>query len=183
MKNYDAIIVDDEQPNINIIKNYLKRYCKYIQVKGEATTIADALELINKIQPKILFLDIQLQDETVFTLIDSLASFNCEIIFVSSYDQFAVRAIKYQAVDFVTKPIQINDLIGAVNRAVIKIEENAYKKEIAEKEEQSFGTGFVHKVGDNVKKINFIALSNHEKIEIIKLDDLIYCEADGKYTR
>ncbi|MDC9722995.1 MAG: LytTR family DNA-binding domain-containing protein [Urechidicola sp.] len=164
MKKYSALIVDDDQESILLLKNYLNRHCPDVVVMATATNIVDAINEFNKYTPEILLLDIQLNDENIFSFIDKIENLTSQLIFISSHDEFALKAIKYQATDFVTKPIQINDLFSAVNRAIQKI--NLSKK----------------KNSREVNELTFIAISSIDSVDIIKIDDIIYCEADGRYT-
>lgn len=164
IKKFTAIVVDDDLDNLNILKIYLQRYCHNIEVIGAATSIDKAISLYNDLQPEILFLDIELDNSNAFYLIDHLNNLSSQIVFVSSHEKFALKAIKYQAVDFVKKPIEINDLIAASNRAVSRILKNS---NIIEKPSV---------------KLDFLAIASTKKIELLKLSDLVYCEADGRYT-
>ena len=163
MKKYSAIIVDDNQDDIVLLQIYLKKHCPEIDVKATTTSVDGAIDIYNKYTPEILFLDIQLDSENIFDFIDKIVTLSSQLIFVSSHDEFAIKTIQYQAVDFVLKPIQINDLIAAVNRAIqkIKLSGNSKREEV---------------------ELKFIAIPSIDKINIIKVDDIIYCEADGRYT-
>ncbi len=164
MKKYSAIIVDDDKDNISLLKTYIKRYCPLIDLKGTSTNVKGAIKLYYNYTPRILFLDIQLNEETIFSFIDRVENLTSQIIFISSHKEFIIKAIHYQAIDFVIKPIEINDLIAAVNRAVHKIDSSKYG----------------HK--EEAEELTVIALPSMDRVEVIKLKDIIYCEADGRYT-
>jgi len=167
MIKHTALIVDDDSNNSKLLKIYLKRHCPYIEVVGVANSVNEAILLYEKSKPELLYLDVCLGDEDSFNIIDSLEDFKGEVIFISAFHEYAIKAIKYDVVDFIIKPIEINDLIAATNKAILKISKHKEKK-----------------VEDTLNKtiIKFIAIPSIDKIELIKVDKIIYCESEGRYT-
>ena len=116
-----AILVDDEATNSGILGEILNQYCPTVEICGKAEDIALAEQLIRKEDPHVLFLDIQLPKGSGFDLLDRIGDRKLEVIFVTAYDNFLLRAIRYSALDYILKPINIPDLILAVQRAEQRI--------------------------------------------------------------
>lgn len=168
MREFKAIIVDDEVINILLIKKCLSIYCSNIKVVAEVCSIENALTEIKEHNPEIVFLDIVLKEEIGFELIDKLRSQNIQIIFVTSESKFALNAFKYNPVDFIMKPFEPKDIIYAVNKAIVKIEMIEALKSKTES---------ISKIKD------FIAIPSLEKIDFLKIKDIMFFNAQGKYTR
>src|SRR5215216_5638847 len=105
-----ALIIDDEENNISNLAELLREYCSEIRVVGTATNADSGIELINKNQPDLIFLDIQMPGKNGLEMLASLASFDFDVIFVTAYDQYGIQAIKFAAIDYLLKPIDINEL-------------------------------------------------------------------------
>lgn len=169
-----ALIVEDNNVCLNILKFKLRKHFKEINIAGVAGDIACAIRLYQKIKPQILFLDINLGGSSSFSILDSItgAEFDSQVIFITSSKEFSVKAINYCATaGYILKPISSKDLIKAVNMAI-------YNIEISIKLEK-----FEHEQHIQKKYPKFIAISSIDKIEIIKTDDILFCEADGRYTK
>ena len=100
-----VVIIDDEISGRNVIQQYLSLYCEEVEVIGEANSVQSGVELLNKVSPDIVFLDIQMQDGTGFNLLEALPHRTFKVIFVTSFDQFALKAIKFSASDYILKPV------------------------------------------------------------------------------
>jgi two-component system LytT family response regulator len=168
---YRAIIIDDEQDSIDLLKIYLKKYCPKIEACSSATNVEDGIKLYYEEDPDIMFLDIELRDENSFEIIESISDLNCEIIFVSSYEQYALNAISYNITGYVLKPIEAKSLTKNVNKAIESIE---LKKHIESLEDE--------KLKNIVKTSSLIAIPSSTKIELLRSSDIIYAQADGRYT-
>lgn len=175
MNKYKAVIVDDEINNILLLKHFISQYCLNIKVVGEALTTSEAISIINEIEPDILFLDIRLNGKDVFEVLDQIKISKSQVIFVTSHDEYALKAIKYNAIDYILKPIVIEDLIISINKAIIKIEQQQY---------------FDFSKGSEINKIQkevsnnrlYVAISSMDKIELLKMSDIMYVGADSKYA-
>jgi len=168
-----AIIVEDEKHSRETLRGMLDRYCKSVTIVAEAENYRGGLEAIRAHQPDVIFLDIQMPDGSGFRMLEELDEVNFEIIFTTAFDQFAIKAIKYSALDYLLKPIDAEELVRAVKKV-----------------EQKMGQ---HKVNENIQvlldNIKFreaepskIVLSTSEKIHIIETDQILRCESDNYYT-
>jgi len=161
-----SLILDDDIHQGELLHHYLKKYCSSITETYLASTIEEALDIYFQHTPDILFLDVQLTNGTTgFDFLEKINVQKSEIIFVTSYDEYALKAIEVEARGYILKPIQVDKLVSTVNKAI----SNLKKKE----KEQPSTTRNV---------IDFIAIPSIDKIEIIKKKEIVYLEADGRYT-
>lgn len=172
MNKYKAYIVDDESDNIDLLKYLLKKYCLNIEIIGESNTFQDCINDLKTVTPEILFLDIKLNDKNAFDILDVIDASESEIIFVTAYQEFALKAFKYNAIDYVLKPIAIDDLVVSVNKAILRLEE----KKIFENQILNNFTS------SKSNSSSIITISSLDKIEIIKKTDILFCKSDGRYT-
>lgn len=168
-----AIIVEDEFRSRQTLKGMLNLFCKNVEVIGEAENVKEGIELIREKNPEIVFLDIQMPDGSGFKLLEEIGKVKFDIIFTTAYDHFAIQAIKYSALDYLLKPIYLEDLVKAVNKA----EE---RRELKDKTEH------INVLLENLKKAPTeppkIVLSTSDKISVVKVDDILRCESDNYYT-
>jgi len=169
-----AIIVDDENASRETLKGLLKRYCKNVQVLDEADGCQSALALLKDNQPDVLFLDIQMPDGSSFKLLEDLGKIPYEVVFTTAYDQYAIKAFKYSAIDYLLKPIDPDDLINAIE----KIE----KKNPTEKTENSTE---INVLLNNIKNSESkkIVLSTSKGMHVIEVINIIRCESEDYYTK
>src|SRR5665213_2366595 len=112
-----ALIVDDEISNLQNLQQLLQTYSADVEVCAVAENVDEAIKAIKLHQPELVFLDIQLYGQSGFELLKQLDTINFEIIFVTAYDQYGIQAIKFAALDYLLKPIDIDELAAAVNKA------------------------------------------------------------------
>lgn len=166
-----AVIVDDERSNIENLTILLNKYCPKIIVAGTATNVDQGLLVISELNPSILFLDIQMPDKTGFDLLKSLISPDFEVIFVTAFNEYAIQAIRFSAIDYLLKPINVNELVNAVNRSIINIE----KKKQNERLEN-----LVRSISDKTQLR--IAIPGNKETIFISPDSILFCKADNNYT-
>lgn len=166
-----AVIVDDEISNIENLTILLNKYCPKITVAGTATNVEQALLVISATNPSILFLDIQMPGRGGFDLLKNMATPDFEIIFVTAYDQYAIQAIKFSAIDYLLKPINIDELVMAVDRAIV----NAVKKKQNERLENLIRTI------SNKNQLR-IAIPGHKETLFISPETILFCKSDNNYT-
>ncbi|MGF1636151.1 MAG: LytR/AlgR family response regulator transcription factor [Cyclobacteriaceae bacterium] len=170
-----AVIVDDELKSRENLKLLLEEYCKGVEVLGLAGSVAEAIDLIKKVKPDLVFLDIQMKMETGFDLLETIDKIDFEVVFITAYAEYALRAIKFSAVDYVLKPVDIEELQIAVKKVT---------------ERRSAGTGFqndkLELLLNNLRPEqngNFkIALPTSNGLIFVKLIDIIYCAGESNYT-
>lgn len=165
-----AVIIDDEREGRLTLTNMLQSFCQNIEVVAEADSVASGLEVINNHQFDLLFLDIQLQDGNGFEILEKLNRHDFKVIIVTAYDQYALKAIKFSAFDYLLKPVDPEQLVLAVNKFALQRGPETYQEEIKA-------------LLANQKRIKTIALPSLEGIRFVKIDQIIRCEAVNNYTR
>lgn len=169
-----AILIDDEQPNLDNLRALLKQYCPQVTIHGTARSATEARKLITEIQPELLFLDIQMPAENGFDLLRSLSSHQFEVIFVTAYDQYAIQAIRFAAIDYLLKPIDIGELQAAVERAI-------RQRDLRQGSKQLENLMQLLKNHSN-KDEQRISLSTSKETRFVKTGDIIRCESSNNYT-
>lgn len=113
-----TIIIDDEQNNVDNLGILLQRYCPQVEIVATALNADNGEKIILQYNPDLVFLDIQMPGKSGFELLKSLNNYSFEIIFVTAYDQYGIQAIKFAAIDYLLKPINIEELKNAVNKVL-----------------------------------------------------------------
>ena len=175
MDKITAVLLDDETKNNELLKIYLKRYCPSIRVVALAKTVKKAIKKIDELKPKIIFLDIVLADGTGFDVLEQIQHENFHVIFVTAFQEYAVTAFKFNALDFLLKPIDPIELTAAVKKIHTNIENKIFTNI---KQIESVKSANKTKTSN----YNFIAIPSTRKIYFKRLDDILYFESDGRYT-
>ncbi len=166
---YSTIIIDDEIDARTNIRSFAEKFCPELQFVGEADSVKKGIEIIEELKPQLIFLDIKLGDGTGFNLLERVAYKGFKVIFVTAYDEFAIKAIKVKALDYLLKPLNKTDLVEAVQQAVQSIS-SANEVEMLKATIANF----------EVKKMGF---PTGKGIQLSKITDIVRLEADGNYTR
>jgi two-component system, LytTR family, response regulator len=168
-----AIIVDDEKKARETIRNMVDLYCKNVKISGEADNIKSAAELIIAQKPDLVFLDIKMPNGSGFDLLTGLGEIDFRVIFITAYAEYAIKAFKFSAIDYILKPINPDELIASVNKVLT----------LAEKESMSARLEtFISNMENITREIKKIVLKTSDSIHVINVRDIIRCEADGNYT-
>lgn len=162
-----TVIIDDEEKSRKTIKNFIAKYAPELMVLGEADGVEMGIELIESIQPELVFLDVQMGDGTGFDLLGRLQFDDFKLIFCTSYEHYAVKAFRFSALDFILKPIDPDIFKSAIER-VKKSNDNKSCRNV---------------LAQNEKNLTQLALRSAEKITIINLNDIVRCESSINYTQ
>lgn len=168
-----AILIDDEYSNIENLQALLTRHCPQVTILATATDITVASKLVNTHQPDLLFLDIQMGSHSGFDLLKTLPNKSFEIIFVTAYDQYGIQAIKFAALDYLLKPVDIDELMRAVSKAEIRIKEKNQNQQL------DFLLNLIKKGETAPIKI---ALPQLQEIRYVQVNEIVRCEAANTYT-
>lgn len=167
-----AIIVDDEEKSRRVLRNLLEKFCPEVEVCGEADGIERAAQMIKELKPALVFLDIQMPTGNGFDLLKKYESLPFEVIFVTSYDEYAINAIKFSALDYLMKPVEVDDLKNAVAKALKKVGT------------ETTGLQVINLLNnaseDQIEKS--VAVHVNEKVVFIKLNTILRIEADNRYS-
>jgi two-component system LytT family response regulator len=168
-----AILIDDEISNLENLRTLLEKHCPQVTIMATAQNVNDAVNAIEKYLPHLVFLDIQMGEQTSFDVLKLLPKRNFEVIFVTAYDQYGIQAVKFAALDYLLKPIDIDELLNAVNKAEQKLATQIQNVQL------DFLLQQIKKPETTVSKI---ALPMQSEIRYVALSDIIRCEADNSYT-
>ncbi len=166
-----AIIIEDELKSREILKNMLEEYCDSVKVIASASNVTDAIDLLNSTQTDVVFMDIELQSGTGFDILSQLPEINFKVIFTTAFDQYAIKAVKFSSLDYLLKPIDLEELQDAVEKVKIIKNEEDYNKQL-----QLLIKNIQH------PKHSRICLSTSDGFEFINIIEILYCEAEGSYT-
>ena len=164
-----AVIIEDESSSREILRNYLAKYCKNVNVLGEAASVKEGLELLAQIQPDVVFLDVEMPFGNAFDLLDQLPERSFETVFVTAYNSYALEALNNHAAYYLMKPINIDDLIKSVS----------YVTEIKEKENALEDRILKSKLNKAEGKIT---LPQQDGFQVLNISEILYCKADDNYT-
>lgn len=168
-----TIIIDDEEKARGNLESILEDFCPEIEIVAMEDSVANALAAIAKTKPDLLLLDIQMQNETGFDLLEQLNDIDFEIIFITAFDNYALKAFKFSAVDYILKPIDIQELQLAVQR----VAERKSDRNPTEKLEL-----FVENLKPSSKRFNKIALPTSDGLIFVPLEDIVQCKSIDNYT-
>ncbi|NQY07391.1 MAG: response regulator, partial [Flavobacteriaceae bacterium] len=165
-----AIIIDDEVRGRNSLAILIKNYVPDVEIVGEAASVKEGTKLIHELSPNMIFLDIEMPEENGFAIYNEFPEPDFQVIFVTAYNQYLVKALRHSALDYLLKPIDLDELSDAIERAQKKIHHTTKEQ--------------VTILDDAIKSNEFkkIALPTKDGLMFVETDDIIRCEADGSYT-
>lgn len=168
-----TIVIDDEPNARQVVKNIIELYCSSAEVIGEAENVEKGIKIINELNPDLVLLDIRMPDGTGFDILKKVNHINFHFIFITAYEQYAIKAIKQSALDYIVKPINTNELIGAIEKASLT--------KLRETDQISKVEAFSHNQNSNSNDKRLV-LNTQDSIFVVKVNDIISCKADKNYT-
>lgn len=166
------LIVDDEAHMRDTLAKMLARHCPQAEIAGEADGVATGVKATQKLNPNLVLLDVQMADGTGFDLLKALPAIDFQVIFITAYDQYALQAFRFSAVDYLLKPVNPEHLITAISRAEVILQDH-FRLQMQALEEN------LNAMNHQNKKI---ILKTTEKIYLLELKNIISCESDNCYT-
>lgn len=168
-----AIIIDDEPNAVNLLALRLSQHCPQIEVVATSTDSIEGVAAIKKYRPAIVFLDIEMPQMNGFQVLEAVGEVAFSLVFVTAYDRFALKAFKYSALDYLLKPIDTQELITTIQK--IEKQQQTKPQQIQYLQQQWNGTA---------KALpERIALPYQNGVAFVAVQDILYCEADDRYTR
>ena len=168
-----AIIIDDEKKCISLLQKTIEKQFSDISIVATAANADDGIKLIQQHEPDLIFLDIEMPNKNGFDMLAAFDEINFDVIFTTAYNQYAIKAIKFSALDYLLKPIDADDLKLAISR---------FKQK-----QRSSQKSQINLLFDNLKNLNHayskISVSTNEGVIFLNTADIIYCEATGNYTQ
>jgi two-component system, LytTR family, response regulator len=165
-----SIIIDDELKSIDTLKKLVEQFCTGITVDGTASSVDEAAKLVTIKKPDLIFLDIEMPGKNAFDLLSELQPLKFEVVFVSAFDKYAIQAFKYSAIDYLLKPVSIDELIITVEKVRTRIQEKNMNWRLE--------NYFNYKQNSDSK----IAIQTKEGYIFCSPKEIVYCGADGAYT-
>jgi len=165
-----AVIIDDEPGNVDVLKKMINNYCEDVEIYGTASSVDDGIKLIKETKPDLVFLDIEMPGKNAFDLIDYMSPVEFEIIFVTAFEHYALKAFRYSAIDYLLKPVNIKELRDAVEKA---------KERIMERDFQDRLNNYFD---IEKKKGTKIAVQLKDGYSFINYNDIVCCSSEGAYT-
>ncbi|GAB5527930.1 MAG: LytTR family DNA-binding domain-containing protein [Roseivirga sp.] len=170
----NAVIIDNEPHMISSLQALLDHYCPEVEVIGSAEGCGSGEKLILETNPEIVFLDVEMDDGTGIELVQRLQYKQLHVIFITAHDKYAIDAFKCSAIDFLLKPVDPDDLVGALKKYDQAKRVNDLEKQVSVLTEHLKG-------GSSRQKK--IVLSDYESMHLVKIEDIVWCVAEGSYTR
>ena len=168
-----AIIIDDEYNSRNALRQKIVNHCPDVTIISDCENGEDGIKKIDEQKPDIVFLDVEMPRMNGFTMLQQLKNKNFEVIFTTAYDHYAIKAIKFSALDYLLKPVEVEDLKASVEK-------------VSTKRKQLEGNNRVELLLQNFLEEKTahqrIAISSMEGLQFVPTDDIIYLEANSNYT-
>ncbi|MET0759707.1 MAG: LytTR family DNA-binding domain-containing protein [Flavobacterium sp.] len=174
MTPINAIIITQEKDTLLILKKFEEENFMIMKIIGDAFSESDGINLIKSNKPDVVFLDIAFKDDAFFEMLDQLEFSIPKLVFISANEKYAVKAFKHNAIDFLLKPIDFNAIILAVYKVIKRIE--------MERSYQNQKINNINILNSFNQPNDYVAVSSLDKIELIPMSEIIFCQADGKYT-
>ncbi|MDY0197401.1 MAG: LytTR family DNA-binding domain-containing protein [Tenuifilaceae bacterium] len=168
-----AVIIDDEKFAREALANMLKMFCPDVNLIGEADGVESGVETIRRLEPDAVFLDIQMPDGSGFDLLKEFASIGFKFVFITAYQEYAIQAFKYSAIDYILKPIDPIDLAAAVE----KLHESVLNEDTNKKFQ-----AFIENIQWHEKNPQKIVLKTFDTVIVAEKESIIRCESENNYT-
>jgi two-component system LytT family response regulator len=169
-----AMIVDDEQASIDLLRWLVEQYCPDITSVKWARNVQDAIPLIHSFKPDIVFLDIQMPHQSGFDLLTTIDNWDFEVIFTTAYNEFAIQAIRFSALDYLLKPIDESELKKAIDRYKVKL--------IYAPAGEVLFRNFIQNISQTNREDFKLALADSSEIKYVHLKEIIRLQAESNYT-
>lgn len=166
MKALNALVIDDQKANSELLKLMILDYCPYIKTVSQAHTISEALNQLSQKQMDVIFLDIQMKNEIGFDLLKKLKNYSFEVIVVTAFKEYAIDAFKNNVIDYILKPVDITELVKATNKVYNKLKLRMPMYDLDKQQQFS-------------PKIPIIT---HNNIELLDEEIILYLKSEGRYT-
>ncbi|MCD4730695.1 MAG: LytTR family DNA-binding domain-containing protein [Bacteroidales bacterium] len=167
-----TLIIDDEAHFRESLSNMLKLHCPNAKLVGKAEGVKSGVEAIMKYHPDLILLDIKMKDGTGFDLLKKTNNIDFKVIFITAYDQYAIKAFKFSALDYLLKPVESHDLKEAIDKA----------DKISQKEVNIQLDTLANNLQTNDQTKKKIILKTFDNVYLLKVKEIIYVESDGRYS-
>ncbi|SRR5258706_7260056 len=170
-----TLIVDDEFQGRNFLEKVIVKLFPDLTIIGQAATIGEAIEVVQHKKPQLVFLDVMLNNENGFDLLEQLNEINFEIIFITAHNEFAIKAFKFNALDYLLKPIDLDELEKAIDKAKKKLQSSAAAS-------PEMFRNLVDMLKSPITPLNKLSIPATDGFTLVQLSEIVFCEAFGNYT-
>jgi len=173
IRKLKTVIIDDEQDAVDFINSIIGEYCSSLEVVGKANNVVQGIAVLNEKKPDLVFLDVEMPNGTGFDLLAQFPEKDFDVIFITAFNHYAIKAIKFSAVDYILKPININEFIEAVNRVIKKRSERSTP-----------GNENLRILMENLRSSfpSRLAIPTSDGMEYLNPKEIIRIEADRSYS-
>lgn len=172
--SFKAVIVEDEAASRETLKSYLSKYCSQVTIVAEAGSVKTGLEAIKRFRPDVLFLDVEMPYGNAFDLLEQVENKDFETIFVTAYDNYAIKALNFSASYYILKPIDIDELVKAVTHIAekLKTKEHSLRTKV-----------LIENLRIENKQLQKIILPLIDGFEVVQVKDILRCQANDNFTQ
>jgi two-component system LytT family response regulator len=171
MKKIRAVIIEDEPEAKYMLQALLERYCPEVQVIGDAANLKEGVKIIKKLLPELVFLDIEMPGEKGLKLFNYFDEINFEVVFTTAYDQYAINALKLSALDYLLKPIDLEELRATIAQFKKKQDKHLLYESMS-----------LQLSNQTPKSPKRLVLPSKNSFVFVDINQIMYCLADGSYT-
>lgn len=172
--NIRCVLIDDEINNLENLQYLLQQYCTGLEIVGKASSADEGIQCIKATKPDLVLLDIQMPGKSGFDLLKSFDTVSFEVIFITAYDQYGIQAIKFSALDYLLKPVDVEELKQAIDKA---------KQRISLKQQNSNINNLIAYLQKPQQESPRIALPTLSQTHYVKVNEILHCEASDNYTQ
>lgn len=168
-----TIIVDDERPSREALGKYLADYCTDVEVLASCNSVKSAYSAITRFEPHLVFLDIEMPGKNGFDLLQMFNPINFKVVFITAYAEYAIKAFRFSATDYLLKPVMIDDLVDAVNKVRLEISRLTGNLNLQK---------LIETIAHHSNEFRQLVISDSSGFKVVETTSLIMCEADGYCT-
>jgi len=174
MIQINSIIINENKDTLTLLEKFVEENFRIMKIIGSTPSINEGINLIKFKKPDVVFLDLLFKDNSFFEMLDQLEFKIPKLVFISEHENYAVKAFRYNAVDFILKPIEFNKVILAIYKVIRTIQ--------MERSYQDQKINNINILNEQNQSNDYVAVASLDKIELIQMSEIIFCKAEGKYT-
>jgi two-component system LytT family response regulator len=168
-----TIVIDDEKPSREALATYIRDYCSGVEIVAECDSVKSAFQAIQKFQPQLVFLDIEMPNGNGFDLLQLFKTPSFKVIFVTAFSDYAIRAFRFSAIDYLLKPVKVDELVEAVDKV---------KSELASASDNQNLIALMDSLNSGTNNHSKLVIPCNKGFSVIKISDVVMCQADGYVT-
>jgi two-component system LytT family response regulator len=168
-----TIVVDDEKPSREALATYIRDFCPTVEIVADCDSVKSAFKAIQEFQPQLVFLDIEMPNGNGFDLLQLFKNPSFKVIFVTAFSEYAIRAFRFSAIDYLLKPVKVDELIEAVDKVKFEFQLGIDNKNLISLKEN---------MNEQTPNHTKLVVANGKGFSVFNISDIIMCQADGYVT-